>query len=192
MVGTLTSAPVAVNRSQPESAVASGVLGQAEGDPTAVVTVATGSSVSEVAMSFTGGGTDQMAPVKGWAILAGAVPASLAYGQALGTLVAKGAGGQTLASAPLTLGSLSVGQVVPCGYRCGTQKMGTAAQIAPTPGCVVGPPCGPLPGQVAPALPKTATSHSFTCPATGAGAASGSTSGGASTRPAITTTPAGG
>jgi hypothetical protein len=146
-------------------------------------------------MSFIGGGTDQMAPVKGWAILAAPVSASLSYGQALGTLVAKGAGGRTLSTTPLTLGSLSVGMAVPCGYRCGTQKMGTgtAAPIAPAPACVVHPPCGPLPAQAAPARPNTATSRSFACAFSGgAGAASGSTSAGASTRPGVTTTLAGG
>jgi hypothetical protein len=220
MVGTVSSLPLVVNRSQPTSGVTSSVVGLAEGDPTAVVMVATGSGVSDVSMSFAGGATDQMVPVKGWAVLAGPVAANLAGGQSLGTLVAKGAGGQALSTTKVTPGSGAMKTAGPCGYGCGTKMApgsvpggtsstgGVIAPLAPTPACRVYPPCAPLPAQGrpsttvktgAPALPNSASGRAtFACPlysgAAGSGStgAGGSTSGGASTGPAITTTPAGG
>jgi hypothetical protein len=219
MVGTVSSLQLGVNRSQPASGVTSDVLGVAEGDPTAVVTMATGSGVREVTMSFTGGATDQMVPVQGWAVLAAPVAANLAYGQSFGTLVAKGAAGQTLSSTKVTLGSVPIGTAAPCGYGCGTKMApapvpggtssagGVIAPLAPTP-CTVYPPCAPLPAQGRPsttvktgppALPNSASGGAtYACPlysgtaGSGSTGAGGSTSGGASTGPAITTTPAGG
>lgn len=50
------------------------IVGQAEGDPTLVVIADTAPNVTQVRMQFTGGSTDQMEPVQGWAALAAPFP----------------------------------------------------------------------------------------------------------------------
>lgn len=81
------------------------VVGEAEGDPVAVVVVQTSSSVSEVRMAFTGGSTDSMAPVKGWSVLAAPMPglqSSPADQATIGTLTALDSSGRSLASSTIT------------------------------------------------------------------------------------------
>ena len=65
MVGTSDSFGAQPDAANPVSAAQTDLFGTAEGDPVAVVTAATGSTVTEVRMAFAGGATDEMVPVKG-------------------------------------------------------------------------------------------------------------------------------
>jgi hypothetical protein len=112
MVGTVDGAgasPAARSVSSPSSFL----IGTAEGDPVAVVVAVAGSGVTSVRMSFTGGATDAMTPVKGWVALAAPVSSKLPPGGSLGTLTTLGAGGAVLGSTKVTFGS--EGSAVACG-----------------------------------------------------------------------------
>jgi len=82
------------------------IVGEAEGDPVAVVVVMTGPTVAKVRMSFTGGATDEMTPREGWSVLA--APASWfqagsgATTTQLGTLTVSDSRGRTVESRALT------------------------------------------------------------------------------------------
>jgi len=82
------------------------IVGEAEGDPVAVVVVMTGPTVAKVRMSFTGGATDEMTPREGWSVLA--APASWfqagsgATTTQIGTLTATDSRGRTVESRTLT------------------------------------------------------------------------------------------
>jgi hypothetical protein len=104
MVGIVGGGLVAVDRSQPVSAVSSQLVGTAEGDSTAVVIAATGPGVADVSMSFADGATDAMAPVQGWVALAARVGSALSYGSNLGTLTERNAAGKVLNSHAVQLG----------------------------------------------------------------------------------------
>lgn len=82
------------------------IVGEAEGDPVAVVVVQTDPTVSKVRMSFNGGATDEMTPREGWSVLAAPAswfqPGKAATTTKLGTLTALGSGGRTVGSRTLT------------------------------------------------------------------------------------------
>jgi hypothetical protein len=156
MVGVVGGGPMGVARTQPASVIWSEVVGTAEGAPTAVVTAATGSSVSEVSMSFSGGATDQMAPVGGWVALAAPVPSALTSGQTLGTLTERRANGSVVASQTVQLGvQPGAAPAAPCApiFPCLEPQAGSASgggtstngTTAPAGACAPGP-CGPMPG----------------------------------------------
>jgi hypothetical protein len=156
------------------SSVSAQIVGSAEGDPTAVVTVATGRAVAKVRMDFAGGGSDQMAPVKGWAALVAPVAGSAsqksaaAFESQVGQLTAFDSSGHQLASMTVTTGS---------GFQTGGPVDGTASQneVAPSIACL--PPCPPVPALPATTAP-VASSVNPGGPMTGsAGAGSGSVSG---------------
>jgi hypothetical protein len=74
-----------------------GLIGVAEGSPTAVVVAYTGTNVAQVRMDFAKGGSDQMTPVQGWSALtapfAGGVSSS-----GYGTLTALDKSGHVVAT----------------------------------------------------------------------------------------------
>ena len=82
------------------------VVGEAEGDPVAVVVVQTGPTVAKVRMSFNGGATDEMTPSEGWSVLAAPAPwfqpGKAVTTTQLGTLTALDSGGHTVGSRTLT------------------------------------------------------------------------------------------
>ena len=129
MVGiTFGSAPT--THSRPLTAVTSDVVGQPEGDPTAVIEVATGPTVTRVQMVFTGGKKDSTPTSDGWAVLAASVPAHLASGASLGSLTAMDAAGHPMGSSAVTLtGYQPFG--VPAG-NCGLPCPQPGASITPT------------------------------------------------------------
>lgn len=173
------------------------VLGQAEGDPIAVVVVRTGQDVAKVTMDFTGGATDSMIPVKGWSALAApaqwySAPSTKTGSVVFGTLTALDSSGHTVGTAtiqwpaPVT-GTVSGGTVSGGGSSSGTGSSGTgssgattgqaaprSAVLCPNPGPPTMPPCPP---------PATVTGTAYACPlvgvpSTGAPTASGSGSSG--------------
>jgi hypothetical protein len=131
MVGTSDSFGAQPDAANPVSAAQTDLFGTAEGDPVAVVTAATGSTVTEVRMAFAGGATDEMVPVKGWVALAAPVSAKLSDGQTLGTLTALNAAGKTLSSTPLTLGQFA--PVTPATPACTGNCTVRAAPLQTTP-----------------------------------------------------------
>jgi hypothetical protein len=148
MVGTVSGFGPGLVQSQ--------VVGGAEGDPTGVVTMATTSKVTEVSMSFAGGGTDRMAPVNGWVVLAAPVSTGLDYGKPLGTLTERGSNGAVVKSQAVTLGiQAGIPTGVPCGVLCpkirsvqtvpANSNTASGAVAAPTVDCAPGPPCTTLP-----------------------------------------------
>ncbi len=62
MVGITVSGAAPTTRTQPLTAVETRVVGAGEGNPVAVVTAATGPTVTRVEVSLTGGATDTMSP----------------------------------------------------------------------------------------------------------------------------------
>ena len=106
MVGTVSGGvgPRAPNSSV--MTIGAELIGVAEGDPTAVVTVQTSSAVTRVRMQFAGGKSDEMAPVKGWAALAASAPglAGKSNSVAVGQLTAYNAAGQVLSTSSVNLG----------------------------------------------------------------------------------------
>jgi len=80
-------------------------LGEAEGDPVAVVIVDLDSGVAKVSMNFSGGTSDLMATVDGWAVLASEVSSQPAGKVApVGTLEALSASGKVLQTMTVDLG----------------------------------------------------------------------------------------
>ncbi len=110
MVGTLSawSWPAATTGGRAITATSGEVLGSAEGDPVAVVAVASSPKVARVRVEFAAGGYDEMTPVKGWAALAVVVPvnqrSSTANETVIATAQALGSSGQVLASAQVGTG----------------------------------------------------------------------------------------
>ena len=110
MVGTLSawSEPAGTTGGRAIIATSGEVLGSAEGDPVAVVAVASSPEVARVRVEFAAGGSDEMAPVNGWAALAAVVPAnqrsSSVNETVIGTAQALGSSGQVLASAQVGTG----------------------------------------------------------------------------------------
>jgi hypothetical protein len=128
--------------------VGADLLGVAEGDPTAVVTVQTSSAVTRVQMEFTGGGSDEMAPVKGWAALAASAPGlagkadSTGTPPAVGQLIAYNAAGHQLSTTSVRLGYQMPGGAI------GNIAGGAGRAITARPACGICPPPVPklLPG----------------------------------------------
>lgn len=86
------------------AAVQADILGAAEGQPVAVVVVAAGPNVKEVAVTFStaGGKTDSMSPVYGWAVLAAPIPSVPSPAdQVIGQVETFGSQHQALAAVPL-------------------------------------------------------------------------------------------
>jgi hypothetical protein len=157
MVGVVGGGPIGVDRTQPASAVWSEVVGTAEGDPTSVVTAATGPSITEVSMLFSNQTTDQMAPVGGWVALAAPFSRAPTYGQNLGTLTEYRADGKVVASQTVQLGvqpgaikTAPCAPVYPCVRPQTPSASGNAATM-PAPACE-SVPCAPLPA-VSPSPP---------------------------------------
>lgn len=146
------------------------VLGEAEGDPVAVVVVETNPSVANVRMDFTGGNKDEMQPVKGWSVLAAPTPA-LQTGKtgpvAIGTLTARDSSGHTLVSSPITwppaapaplpLPAVTNGGSGSGVASSGSVGSGTASSGEATYPCAVPAPTQPPPrtGTVTPCAPPT-------------------------------------
>lgn len=140
--------------------VEAGVVGVAEQDPVYVVTVNTSPGVTEVKMSFTHGGTDQMAPVQSWAALAAGPGGNLAG--SVGTLQALGAGGRVLQTMTVNVGMYPLPQSCACapiasgnGTSVGGPQSRSAAGggISSTPALMCPQPAVPrhLPDQTVPA-----------------------------------------
>lgn len=156
------------------------VVGEAEGDPVAVVVVQTNSSVSDVRMAFNGGATDSMEPVKGWSVLA-APMAGLQTGKidqvALGTLTALDSSGHVLASSPITwppaapaplpAGTNGGSGSGTAGSGSGTAGSGTVSSGAAGSGVATYPCAVPPPAQpVTPCAPSTTVQGQiYACPA---------------------------
>jgi len=145
------------------------VVGDAEGDPVAVVVLQTNSAVSKVRMDFTGGATDEMTPVQGWAVLA--APAAWFQSgkvtqETVGTLTALDSSGHSLATTPVqwppvvtpTQGSVGSGSVGSGSVGSGSAGSGTvgsgsasagvsgsAAVACPTPAPAPAPARAPSP-----------------------------------------------
>jgi hypothetical protein len=79
-------------------------IGRPEGHPVDVVLVQVGASVKQVKVDFAGAGSDDMAPVQGWAVLADPAAAAASVGNPLGTVSAIDAAGKTLRTQPAYLG----------------------------------------------------------------------------------------
>lgn len=112
------------------SAVQTDVLGAAEGQPIAVVMVATGPKVHEVSATFStsGGRSDSMSPVYGWAVLAAAIPSVPSPADAvIGGVLSIGSGRETLTTAPLRANSPVVawyGYAPSCVLAASPSKLG--------------------------------------------------------------------
>lgn len=109
------------------------LVGEAEGDPVAVVVLETNPSVAKVRMDFTGGKTDEMQPVKGWSVLAAPMPGlqSGTTGMTIGTLTVLDSSGRTLSSVPVSWppalpAPLPMPPVTNGGSGSGTANSGTA------------------------------------------------------------------
>jgi hypothetical protein len=157
MVGSVTGGLVGFDRSQAISGVSSQVLGTAEGDPTVVVTAATGPGVAKVSMSFAGGATDVMAPAAGWVALAAQVRGALAYGSSAGTLTEHDSAGKVLGTQRLQLGvESSAASGSSCAVMCpgiqpDTSARGTSS-AASSGSAAIGTACPPLPCTTVPRL----------------------------------------
>lgn len=107
MVGVVASSLSATSSHSGVTSVSASVLGVSEGDPTAVVVVSTSNDIARVQVQFVGGATDQMTPVRGWAVVAGRVPSADQTGTDLGVLTAYDSTGTQVARGP-----------VPSGFGC--------------------------------------------------------------------------
>jgi hypothetical protein len=169
------------------------VLGVAEGDPTAVVTVGTSSAVARVHMAFAGGGSDEMVPVRGWAALAAPAPAlagaamSGAVNSKVGVLTAYNAAGHTLSTSSVTLGYFTPGPLptppLPSPL-CGICPRATVAPPAPAGnGVYPGAPMIPqttVPQKAPTKLKAPANLHATSLPGFACPGVRGGTSGGGS------------
>jgi hypothetical protein len=155
------------------------IAGVREGDPVALVVVETEQQVAKVRMDFTGGATDEMAPVKGWSVLAAAATwfeAGKLEQATIGTLTTFDSSGHTLATmtvqwppAPMPASGTS-GSGVSSGSgtaSSGTVSSGTvrattgeSSPAAATP-CKVFPPPTPVPCPP----PSSPSGAAYACPA---------------------------
>lgn len=173
MVGNARGLATA-DRTKPISAMMTTVIGDAEGDPTATVVVATGPRVAKVRVAFTSGATDDMTPVQGWVTLAGGVPGpQTSAPPSVGTLTAMDASGQVLSTQTATIGNgteppLPRGCTSPCPLQT-TTTMATPAkgptQVAPPAFACTGPPAT-MPGRGVPGPVPGAPPEPMTVPAT--------------------------
>lgn len=87
--------------------VSTSIIGVPEGSPVAVVDVRAGPGVARAVAVFSGGKSDSMAPVGGFAVLAAPVPASSSpySGQSIGTLQLLSANGAVVAKRTLRQGT---------------------------------------------------------------------------------------
>ena len=164
MVGVASSGFFYLGGASPSTSalsdVQASVLGVAEGEPVVVITAQVGRNVASVRETgFSGGASDEMAPVQGWVALAGptAAPSAAAPQKAvkLGTITALDASGKVLATqtvtntsfgfygGPLT-GSASASEGVACPAQpppCSMLKQAYASNAtAPLPATVCGNP----------------------------------------------------
>lgn len=122
------------DRTKPLSAVTAVVVGVPEGDPTAAVAAAAGPGVAKVRVAYTGGATDEMAPMRGWVALAAEVPGAAASATTpVGTLTALNAAGRVLSSQTVTMASGGMQFTGPCGSPCPLQTTTTTSPTSPTP-----------------------------------------------------------
>jgi hypothetical protein len=130
-----STSPFAFTPQQPNPVLVeqASVAGLVEGSPIWLATVRAGSAVAKVVAHFPDGSTDEMAPVKGWAVLAHHASGRIvAVNITSGTLQAFGTHGQLL-------GTVSLAQVqnVPprgCGYGTATASaVGTKQSRAANP-----------------------------------------------------------
>lgn len=140
------------------------VVGAAEGDPVAVVVVQTSSSVTKVRMEFTGGVTDEMAPVQGWAALAapaGSYGSSKVTPQPVGTLTALDKSGKTLSSVPVVWPAAINGV-----YASGSGSVGSSSGSASAPAANTASPTTYKSTVACPAPPPTVSVPPCTPPTT--------------------------
>ncbi|MBV9659951.1 MAG: hypothetical protein JO337_02210 [Acidimicrobiales bacterium] len=108
-VGQVSSGFTNQSSSDPIGSAQAQVVGVAEHDPVDVVVVDTSSAVKDLKMTFSQGGSDEMAPVQGWGVLAVELPASATANPvqwgSVGTLQALSAGGQVLQTITVNTGS---------------------------------------------------------------------------------------
>ena len=150
------------------------IVGQAEGDPVAVVVVMTGPTVAKVRMSFNGGATDEMAPRGGWSVLTAPAswfqPGKSATTIQLGTLTVLDSGGRAVESRALNLPPAPAPVVVQGSAGTGSAGSGTvssgAAGASGSTGTASGKATSPpiaYPCQVPPAC--TGYPNGISCPA---------------------------
>ena len=172
MVGTLSawSRPATANIGRAITATTGEVLGSAEGDPVAVVAVAVVPEVARVRVEFAAGGSDEMAPVKGWSALAVVVPGNQrasANETVIGTAQALGSSGQVLASAQVGTGLSPIPSTrLPCplsGFAGGGTDGSSPEPAGGSSGVTSSPTStgtGTSPGQ-----PAARSGSAFACPA---------------------------
>jgi hypothetical protein len=98
-----------VNSTAPIKGAEADLIGMQEQDPVYVVIIDASAGVANLKMTFTGGGSDEMAPAQSWAALAAELPASALPPASkipgpVGTLQALGANGQVLQTMSVNLG----------------------------------------------------------------------------------------
>jgi hypothetical protein len=98
----------------------SGLMGEQEGSPTAVVIAYTGSSATSVKVQFANGLSDQMTPVQGWSVLVSSFPTvPTGINKPVGTVQALGSNGKVLRSMVVDLGGSPVPENSSSGPACG-------------------------------------------------------------------------
>ena len=160
------------------------ILGNAEGDPVAVVVAHTASNVAQVRMQFIGGGSDQMAPVQGWSALAALYPGGASTSQVtVGTLTALDKAGQTLAQqtvlfgprplpalpvnpAPNGSGASGSGSVGSGSASSGSASSGSGGAGSSSSGTVTSPPASGTPPVSVASPPATTRSGPLPVPGT--------------------------
>ena len=150
------------DRTKPISAVTGTVTGQPEGDPTAAVVAAAGPGVAKVRVVFTGGATDEMAPVQGWVTLAAGIPFDAAVSPTpIGTLTALDPSGKVLNTQAVTTETGAMRSfTADCGSPCppltttttAPASKGQASGQAPAIACTGPPFNAPAPGTPVPTL----------------------------------------
>lgn len=143
------------DRTKPVSALTTTVVGQAEGDPTAVVVAAAGAGVTKIRVAFTGGATDEMAPAHGWVTLAAGIaglPASVTT--PLGTLTALNASGKVLSTQSVTMRSGGMHLGAGCAQACASLSTVAPPTSAPNATATTGPPATRPPATTANTAPS--------------------------------------
>lgn len=165
MVGVVDAAFGVPDRSVPVNGAQTSLVGVAEGGPVLVVTAGTGDAVSQVRVAFAGGGTDEMAPVRGWVALAAPVTPTAA-----GSLA--GAPGAAAGSPPAVAGTLTALDSTGHVLATVTLHLGVSGPPRESPGAAACPAPCPLtslaPSSSATVVPGS-TSHSpaTVCPMEG-------------------------
>lgn len=152
------------------------IVGEAEGDPVAVLVVLTDSTVAKVRMDFAGGTSDEMAPHQGWSALV--APASWYQSQGkttptnLGTLTAFDSSGRTVDTRAIiwppgatpAAGGSSGSSTPGAGSGSGTVSSGTAT-VGPAGTAATSPAfANPCPDPTPCPPPSTADGAVYACP----------------------------